>query len=123
MKLARLILTNSLTRFVLVVQLAHINVAIAATFTDPDKEISAFKQKPGDEPVMSFGASEPFHSQITPGAPLQVLLPSEDFRLKATGRGIVLCFPESRITHTISTLEMYGVRCITPVASPARCRD
>ncbi|WP_461196083.1 substrate-binding domain-containing protein [Bradyrhizobium sp. UFLA06-06] len=52
--------------------------AVAANFTEPDKEIAAaFKQKPGDEPVMCFGASERFYNLITPGAPLQVLLPAE----------------------------------------------
>ncbi|MGY4230268.1 ABC-type molybdate transport system substrate-binding protein [Bradyrhizobium sp. USDA 4503] len=58
MKLARLILINSLTRLVLATQAANINVAVAANFIEPDKEIAAaFKQKHGHEPVMSFGAA------------------------------------------------------------------
>src|SRR3974390_2136948 len=75
--LALLLLTASGARA------ADINVAVAANFTEPAKEIAArFKQKTGHNAVLSFGASGPFYSQITQGAPFQVFLSADDTRPK-----------------------------------------
>ncbi len=60
------------------------NVAVAANFTEPAKEIAAlFKQKTGDEALLSFGASGPFFTQITHDAPFQVFLSADEQRPKA----------------------------------------
>ena len=42
------------------------NVAVAANFTEPAKEIAGlFKAKTGHEALLSFGASGQFYAQIT----------------------------------------------------------
>ena len=51
------------------------NVAVAANFTEPAKEIAAlFKQKTGHRTVLIFGSSGAFFTQITHGAPFEVFL-------------------------------------------------
>lgn len=60
------------------------NVAVAANFTEPVKEIAAlFKQKTGHEAVLSFGASGPLLAQITHDAPFKVFLSADEERPKA----------------------------------------
>jgi molybdate transport system substrate-binding protein len=62
-------------------------VAVAANFTAPAKDIAAiFKDKTGNEAVLSFGASGQFYAQIQQGAPYQVFLSADakgDETLKA----------------------------------------
>ncbi len=59
------------------------NVAVAANFTEPAKEIAAaFQSKTGDVVVLSFGASGNFASQISQGAPFDVLLSADEIRPK-----------------------------------------
>ena len=54
---------------------AQTNVAVAANFTDPAKEIAAaFKAKTGHEAVLSFGSSGQFYTQIKQHAPFQIFL-------------------------------------------------
>ena len=60
------------------------NVAVAANFTEPAKEIAAlFKQKTGNDAVLSFGASGPLFAQIAHDAPFQVFLSADTERPKA----------------------------------------
>ncbi len=67
---------------------AQTNVAVAANFTEPGKEIAAlFKQKTGDEAILSFGASGNFFSQITHDAPFQVFLSADAERPRAAVAG------------------------------------
>ena len=62
-------------------QAGQTNVAVAANFTEPAKEISAlFKGKTGNEAILSFGASGPFFTQITHDAPFQVFLSADQQR-------------------------------------------
>jgi molybdate transport system substrate-binding protein len=83
MRLSRYILIATAS---LLVSLAHagaagINVAVAANFTEPAKEIAAaFADKTGEQAILSFGASGPFYSQITQGAPFQVFLSADESR-------------------------------------------
>jgi molybdate transport system substrate-binding protein len=57
---------------------AQTNVAVAANFTEPAKEIAAaFKARTGHEAVLSFGATGQFYTQITQGAPFQILLSAD----------------------------------------------
>jgi molybdate transport system substrate-binding protein len=59
-------------------------VAVAANFTEPAKEIAAlFKQKTGHEAILSFGASGAFLTQITQDAPFQVFLSADQERPRA----------------------------------------
>jgi molybdate transport system substrate-binding protein len=60
------------------------NVAVAANFTEPAKEIAAlFQQKTGNVAVLSFGASGAFFTQIAHDAPFQVFLSADAERPKA----------------------------------------
>lgn len=87
---------------------ADINVAVAANFTEPAKEIAAqFKQKTGHNAVLSFGASGQFYSQITQGAPFQVFLSADDARpKKLVDDGLAV--PESRFTYAIGKLVLWS---------------
>ncbi|MDR3468990.1 MAG: molybdate ABC transporter substrate-binding protein [Xanthobacteraceae bacterium] len=84
------------------------NVAVAANFMDAAKEIAAaFKAKTGHEAVLSFGASGPFYTQITQGAPFQVFLSADDARPKKLVED-GLAVPESRFTYAIGTLVLWS---------------
>jgi molybdate transport system substrate-binding protein len=59
-------------------QAASTNVAVAANFTEPSKEIARlFEAKTGHTAVLSFGATGQFYTQITQAAPFQVLLSAD----------------------------------------------
>ncbi len=87
---------------------AQINVAVAANFTEPAKEIAAaFKRKTGHEAVLSFGASGQFYTQITQGAPFQVFLSADDARpRKLVEDGLAV--PGSRFTYAIGKLVLWS---------------
>ena len=87
---------------------AEINVAVAANFTEPAKEIAAlFRQKTGHEAVLSFGSSGQFYSQITQGAPFYVLLSADNARpRKLIEDGLAV--PESRFTYAIGKLVLWS---------------
>jgi molybdate transport system substrate-binding protein len=62
---------------------AAVSVAVAANFTAPAKQLAAaFQLKTGDSVVLSFGASGPFYTQITQGAPFEVFLSADSARPK-----------------------------------------
>ena len=84
------------------------NVAVAANFTEPAKEIAAlFKQKTGYDAVLSFGASGPFYTQITQDAPFQVFLSADDKRPKdLVGNGFGVA--DSRTTYAIGKLVLWS---------------
>ncbi len=87
---------------------AQTNVAFAANFTGPAKEIAAaFKAKTGHEAVLSFGASGQFYTQITQGAPFQVLLSADDARpKKLLDDGLAV--PGSNFTYAIGKLVLWS---------------
>ncbi len=89
-------------------QAAQTSVAVAANFTDAAREIAtAFKAETGDAAVLSFGASGPFYTQITQGAPFQILLSADDTRpaqLVKDG----LAVPASRFTYAIGKLVLWS---------------
>lgn len=87
---------------------AQTQVAVAANFTEPSKEIAAlFKQKTGHEAVLSFGASGAFLTQITHDAPFQVFLSADQERPKAAlEQGFAV--PGSVFTYTIGKLVLFS---------------
>jgi molybdate transport system substrate-binding protein len=87
---------------------AQTNVAVAANFTEAAKEIAAaFKAKTGHEAVLSFGASGQFYTQITQGAPFQVLLSADDARpKKLVDDGLAV--GDSRFTYAIGKLVLWS---------------
>jgi molybdate transport system substrate-binding protein len=72
----------TLTAAVASVSFAHAastNVAVAANFTEPAKEIAKlFERKTGHKAVLSFGATGQFYTQITQAAPFQVFLAADE---------------------------------------------
>jgi len=87
---------------------AETNVAVAANFTDAAKEIAAaFKAKTGHEAVLSFGTSGQFYTQITQGAPFQVLLSADDARpIKLIEDGLAVA--DSRFTYATGKLVLWS---------------
>jgi molybdate transport system substrate-binding protein len=87
---------------------ADINVAVAANFTEPAKEIAAlFERKTGKKVVFSFGASGQFYTQITQDAPFQVFLSADQERPeKAVNEGFAV--PGSRFTYAVGKLVLWS---------------
>jgi molybdate transport system substrate-binding protein len=84
------------------------NVAVAANFTEPAKEIAAlFKAETGNEAILSFGASGPFFTQITHDAPYEVFLSADEARPKAAvEQGFAV--PGTRFTYAIGKLALWS---------------
>src|SRR5262249_18368948 len=55
---------------------ANVNVAVAANFTEPAKEL--FQSKTKDRAILSFGATGQFYTQIAQGAPFQMFLSADE---------------------------------------------
>jgi molybdate transport system substrate-binding protein len=87
---------------------AETQVAVAANFTAPGKEIAAaFQTATGDTAVLSFGSSGQFYTQITQGAPFEVFLSADaDRPKKAEHDG--LAAPGSRFTYAIGRLVLFS---------------
>ena len=87
---------------------AEVQVAVAANFTEPAKEIAAaFKRSTGNDAVLSFGSSGTFYTQIAHGAPYEVFLSADNERpAKAEQDGLAV--PGSRFTYAIGTLALYS---------------
>jgi len=84
------------------------NVAVAANFTEPAKEIAAlFKQKTGNQAILIFGASGAFFTQITHDAPFQVFLSADQDRPKAAVEG-GYAVPGSLFTYAIGKLVLWS---------------
>jgi molybdate transport system substrate-binding protein len=87
---------------------ASVNVAVAANFTEPAKEIAAaFKAKTGHDAVLSFGASGQFYTQIKENAPFGIMLSADDERprkLVDEGLGVA----SSRFTYAIGKLVLWS---------------
>jgi molybdate transport system substrate-binding protein len=87
---------------------AQVQVAVAANFTEPAREIAAlFKRKTGNDALLSFGASGVFYAQISHGAPFQILLSADQERPKQAvenGYGV----PGSRFTYAIGKLALWS---------------
>ena len=87
---------------------AETQVAVAANFTAPAKDIAAaFKAATGDTAVLSFGSSGQFYTQISQGAPFEVFLSADaDRPKKAEQDG--LAAPGSRFTYAIGKLVLFS---------------
>lgn len=87
---------------------ADVQVAVAANFTEPAKEIAAaFAAKTGDHAVLSFGSSGQFYTQIAHGAPYEVFL-SADADRPAQAEREGLAVPGSRFTYAIGRLVLFS---------------
>jgi molybdate transport system substrate-binding protein len=87
---------------------ADTQVAVAANFTAPAKEIAAaFAAKTGDHAILSFGSSGQFYTQITHGAPYEVFLSADaDRPKKAEQDGVGV--PGTRFSYAIGRLVLWS---------------
>ena len=87
---------------------ADTQVAVAANFTEPAKEIAAaFKAKTGHTAILSFGSSGQFYTQMAHGAPYEVFLSADAERPKKAeedGLGVA----GSRFTYAVGRLVLYS---------------
>ena len=87
---------------------AETNVAVAANFTEPAKEIAAlFKAKTGHDAVLSFGASGGFFTQISHDAPFQVFLSADQERPRAAVEQN-FAVPGTVFTYAIGKLALWS---------------
>jgi molybdate transport system substrate-binding protein len=97
-----------LASFAATAEAGQTNVAVAANFTEPAKQIAVlFKQKTGHDAILSFGASGAFLAQITHEAPFQVFLSADQDRPKAA-IDAGLAVPESLFTYAIGKLVLWS---------------
>ena len=87
---------------------ADTQVAVAANFTEPAKEIAAaFAKATGHNAVLSFGSSGAFYTQMTQGAPFELFLSADaDRPKKAEQDGLAV--PGSRFTYAVGRLVLYS---------------
>jgi molybdate transport system substrate-binding protein len=102
--------------------LAHadeVQVAVAANFAAPMKEISArFEQASGHKVLSTVGATGKFYAQIKNGAPFEILLAADDetpARLEKEGAGV----GGTRFTYAIGKLVLWSAQAGTVDADGA----
>ena len=97
-----------LSLFALRAEAARVQVAVAANFTEPAREIATlFKRRTGNDALLSFGASGVFYAQIAHGAPFQILLSADQDRPKQAvenGFGV----SGARFTYAIGKLALWS---------------
>jgi molybdate transport system substrate-binding protein len=87
---------------------ANTNVAVAANFTEPAKEIAQlFEGKTGHKAILSFGATGQFYTQITQAAPFQVFLSADQSTpKKLLNDGLAL--GDTLFTYAIGKLVLFS---------------
>jgi molybdate transport system substrate-binding protein len=87
---------------------ANVNVAVAANFTEPAKEIAQlFQRKTANRAILSFGATGQFYTQITQAAPFQVFLSADESTpKKLADNGFAV--GESLFTYAIGKLVLFS---------------
>lgn len=89
---------------------ADTQVAVAANFTQPAREIAtAFAKATGHNAILSFGSSGAFYTQMAHGAPFEVFLSADADRPK-TAEQAGLGVPGSRFTYAIGRLVLYSTK-------------
>lgn len=87
---------------------AQAQVAVAANFAEPAKEIAArFEARTGQKAVLSFGASGQFFAQIANGAPFDVFLSADAERPQRAERD-GLTVAGSRFTYATGRLVLWS---------------
>lgn len=87
---------------------AEVQLAVAANFAEPVKEIAAgFERKTGAHVALSIGSSGQFFAQIAHGAPFEVFLSADAERPKqAEAQGFAV--PGTRFTYAVGRLVLYS---------------
>ncbi len=88
----------------------EVQVAVAANFTAPAKQIAAdFEKDTGHQAMLSFGATGKFYAQIRNGAPFEVLLAADDetpARLEKEGAAVA----GTRFTYATGRLVLWSAK-------------
>ena len=88
----------------------EVQVAVAANFTAPMKEIAAqFERETGHQVLASYGATGKFYAQIKNGAPFEILLAADDntpAKLEKEGASVA----GTRFTYAIGKLVLWSTR-------------
>jgi molybdate transport system substrate-binding protein len=88
----------------------EVQVAVAANFTAPMKEIAAqFERESGHKVLASFGSTGKFYSQIQNGAPFEILLAADDetpTKLEKGGAAVA----HTRFTYAIGKLVLWSAQ-------------
>lgn len=86
----------------------QVHIAVAANFTDAAEEIAtAFREQTGHDAVLSFGSTGQLYTQITQGAPFQILLAADEERpRKAVEDGLGVA--DSRFTYAVGKLALWS---------------
>lgn len=101
--LAALLFTVTIPAFA-----AKTHIAVAANFTEPAREIAAgFEKATGHKAVLAFGASGAFYTQISHGAPFDILL-SADAERPARIEQDGLAVHGTRFTYAVGQLALYS---------------
>ncbi len=91
-----------------VVQAAEVQVAVAANFTAPMKQIATdFEKDTGHKAVLSFGSTGKFYAQIREGAPFEVFVAADDetpARIEKEGGAVA----GTRSTYAIGKLVLWS---------------
>jgi molybdate transport system substrate-binding protein len=89
-------------------QAADVQVAVAANFTEPAKQIAAaFEARTRDHVLLSFGSSGQFYAQIAHGAPYEVFLSADAARpVQAEKEGFAV--PGTRFTYAVGKLVLFS---------------
>jgi len=87
---------------------ATVHVAVAANFTGVAEELAPlFKAETGHDVIYSFGATGQLYTQITQGAPFEVLLAADDERpARAVAEGLGV--EGTVFTYAIGALALYS---------------
>jgi molybdate transport system substrate-binding protein len=86
----------------------EVQVAVAANFTAPMKQIAAeFEKDTGHKALLAFGATGKFYAQISNGAPFEVLLSADD-ETPAKLEKELLTMPGTRFTYAIGKLVLWS---------------
>ena len=88
----------------------EVQVAVAANFTAPAKDIAAeFEKESGHKVTASFGSTGQFYAQIGQGAPFEVFLAADDTtpaKLEKEGQAVA----GSRFTYAIGALVLWSAK-------------
>ncbi|MES2879342.1 MAG: molybdate ABC transporter substrate-binding protein [Pseudomonadota bacterium] len=87
-----------------------VQVAVAANFTAPMKQIAAeFEKDSGHKAVLAFGATGKFYAQISNGAPFEVLLAADEETPMKLEKEL-LAAPGTRFTYAIGKLVLWSAK-------------
>ena len=88
----------------------EVQVAVAANFTAPMKQIAAeFEKDTGHKAMLAFGATGKFYAQISNGAPFEVLLTADE-ETPARLEKELLAAPGTRFTYSIGKLVLWSAK-------------